>query len=204
NRQKVSDDRPSRAARSERGARHRRFHQGAAGSRAGLVASTGRAGGGEQSLPESDRAGTAQPVRGGAHADRESAAGLLGGLVRTGRLSRGAATQSGQGRAAGRHLPHGAPEAGPAGHLRIVPPRERRGRDGGGAGQRRSETDDRRHPDITRHSATPGEPNNMTDKTVTVTKPLLAAVGVGDAVYTAALDVVSQVREKAGTTADVS
>ncbi|WP_280182202.1 heparin-binding hemagglutinin [Nocardia farcinica] len=43
----------------------------------------------------------------------------------------------------------------------------------------------------------------MTEKTATVTKPLLAAVGAGDAVYTAALDVVTQVREKA-TTTDVS
>ncbi|MBF6357483.1 heparin-binding hemagglutinin [Nocardia higoensis] len=44
----------------------------------------------------------------------------------------------------------------------------------------------------------------MTEKTVTVTKPLLAAVGAGDAVYAAAVDVVTQVRERAGSTADVT
>jgi len=44
----------------------------------------------------------------------------------------------------------------------------------------------------------------MTEKTVTVTKPLFAAVGAGDAVYAAALDVVTQVREKAGSTAEVN
>ncbi|WP_054815926.1 hypothetical protein [Nocardia arizonensis] len=43
----------------------------------------------------------------------------------------------------------------------------------------------------------------MTEKTATVTKPLFAAVGAGDAVYTAAVDVVTQVRERA-TSADVS
>ncbi|WP_067840898.1 heparin-binding hemagglutinin [Nocardia lijiangensis] len=42
----------------------------------------------------------------------------------------------------------------------------------------------------------------MTDKTLTVSKPLFAAVGAGDAVYTAALDVVTQVRERAAS-ADV-
>ncbi|MCP2277557.1 heparin-binding hemagglutinin [Nocardia amikacinitolerans] len=42
----------------------------------------------------------------------------------------------------------------------------------------------------------------MTEKTATVSKPLFAAVGAGDAVYTAALDVVTQVRERAAS-ADV-
>ncbi|MGW0245830.1 heparin-binding hemagglutinin [Nocardia goodfellowii] len=37
----------------------------------------------------------------------------------------------------------------------------------------------------------------MTEKNVTVTKPLLAAVGAGDAVYTVVTDVVTQVRERA-------
>ncbi|MBF6131176.1 heparin-binding hemagglutinin [Nocardia brasiliensis] len=44
----------------------------------------------------------------------------------------------------------------------------------------------------------------MTDKTnPTVTKPLLATVGAGDALYTAVTDVVTQVRERAAAT-DVS
>ncbi|WP_216912583.1 heparin-binding hemagglutinin [Nocardia noduli] len=43
----------------------------------------------------------------------------------------------------------------------------------------------------------------MTEKNATVTKPLFAAVGAGDAVYARALDVVTQVRERA-TTTDVS
>ncbi|MGN2635620.1 heparin-binding hemagglutinin [Nocardia takedensis] len=43
----------------------------------------------------------------------------------------------------------------------------------------------------------------MTEKNATVTKPLFAAVGAGDAVYAAAVDVVTQVRERAATT-DVS
>lgn len=37
----------------------------------------------------------------------------------------------------------------------------------------------------------------MTEKNATVTKPLFATVGAGDAVYTAVLDAVGQVRERA-------
>ncbi|WP_280312572.1 heparin-binding hemagglutinin [Nocardia abscessus] len=40
----------------------------------------------------------------------------------------------------------------------------------------------------------------MTEKNATVTKPLLATVGAGDALYTAVNDVVAQVRERAATT----
>ncbi|MEV6277539.1 heparin-binding hemagglutinin [Nocardia sp. NPDC051832] len=40
----------------------------------------------------------------------------------------------------------------------------------------------------------------MTEKNVTVTKPLLAAVGAGDAVYAVVTDVVTQVRERAAGT----
>ncbi|MFI9510699.1 heparin-binding hemagglutinin [Nocardia sp. NPDC052566] len=39
----------------------------------------------------------------------------------------------------------------------------------------------------------------MTEKNPTVTKPLLATVGAGDAIYAAVIDVVSQVRERTGT-----
>ncbi|MBF6334392.1 heparin-binding hemagglutinin [Nocardia abscessus] len=40
----------------------------------------------------------------------------------------------------------------------------------------------------------------MTEKNATVTKPLLATVGAGDALYTAVNDVVAQVRERAAAT----
>ncbi|MFI9401733.1 heparin-binding hemagglutinin [Nocardia sp. NPDC052316] len=43
----------------------------------------------------------------------------------------------------------------------------------------------------------------MTEKNPTVTKPLLATVGAGDAIYAAVTDVVTQVRERAAST-DVS
>ncbi|MFC6013629.1 heparin-binding hemagglutinin [Nocardia lasii] len=40
----------------------------------------------------------------------------------------------------------------------------------------------------------------MTEKTATVTKPLYATVGAGDAIYTAVNDVVADVRERVATT----
>lgn len=40
----------------------------------------------------------------------------------------------------------------------------------------------------------------MTEKTATVTKPLFATVGAGDAIYTAVNDVVADVRERVATT----